>query len=125
MIKKVGNILIVMVLLLATGGIPITRHYCGPVKMSFSIYATPKPCCDSHCNKCHNVFTLSKINDDFEAGQSISIKLLTKVITLHSAIFIDLLYNILYSSSPDLINQRKFFLAEADHSPASLGNFRC
>jgi hypothetical protein len=50
---------------------------------------------------------------------------LTDVVTLHTAISIDIFDNLLSSSLPDLINQRKFLIAEAGHSPASLGNFRC
>jgi len=125
MIKRTGNIVIIVLLLLATGGIPVTRHYCGSTAMSFSVFSIPKPCCDSHCEKCHNVFKFSKVNDDFEAGSSVTIRLLTDVVTLHTAISIDIFDNLLITSLPDLINQRKFLIAETSHSPAFLGSFRC
>jgi len=125
MIKRAGNIVIMVLLLISTGGIPITRHYCGSAAISFSVFSTPKTCCDGHCDRCNNVFKFSKVNDDFVAGSSITTQSLTDVVTLHTAIFNDIFDNLLSSSLPDLINQRKFIIAKASHSPASLGNFRC
>ena len=125
MINRTGNIVIMVLLLLATSGIPIAQHYCGSTAMSFSVFSSPKSCCDSHCEKCHNVFKFSKVNDNFEAGSSVTSRSLTDVVTLHTAISIDIFDNLLVAPLPDLINQRKFLIAEAGHSPASLGNFRC
>lgn len=125
MIKRTANIVIVVLVLLATGGIPITWHYCGSKAMSFSVFSTPTPCCDSHCEKCHNVFKFSKVNDDFEVGSYVTTRSMTDIVTLHIAIFIDISDNLQSSSLPDLIYQRKILIAEAGHSPASLCNFRC
>jgi len=125
MIKKVGNIVIILLLLIATGGIPITRHYCGTGVMSFSVYSTPKLCCDRHCHKCHDVLKFSKVNDDFEATFSTTTQSLTDVFTLLSSSFISLSENLQIPSLPVLINQRANYNHVAGHSPASLGNFRC
>ena len=125
MIKRVGNIVIMVLLLIATGGIPITRHYCGPAEMSFSVYSTPKQCCSGHCDKCHNVFKFSKVNDAFEAGTSVTSQSLTDIVTLHAAVFVDIFDNLFSLPLPGLINQRNFLIAKAGHSPASSGNFRC
>jgi hypothetical protein len=125
MIKRTGNIVIMILLLIATGGIPVTRHYCGSEDMSFSVYSTPKACCNGHCDKCHNVFKFSRVNDDFEAGSSITAQSLTEIVTLHTSFFICLSENLLISPIPSCINQQDIFMLEAGHSPASLGNFRC
>lgn len=125
MINRIGNIVIMVLLLIATSGIPITRHYCGSSAATFSIYSSPKPCCDSHCGKCHNIFKLSKVTDDFEAGSAVNTQILNDIVNHHSTIFIDLFDNYLNSSFSEIINQRTFLNADAGHSPASLGNFRC
>jgi hypothetical protein len=125
MLKKAGNIAIILLLLLATGGLPVTRHYCGAAEMSFSVYSTPKACCNGNCDKCHNVFKFSKINDNFEAGSSITAQSLSDVVTLHTAFFIDLSDNVTISSLNDFVNQRAVYISNAGHSPASFGNFRC
>jgi hypothetical protein len=96
MLKKAANIAIILLLLIATGGMPITRHYCGSSEMSFSVYSSPKACCGGQCDKCHNVFKFSKVNDNYEAGSSISAQALTDFVTLHTTFFIDLF---LYTAS--------------------------
>lgn len=125
MLKKAGNIVIILLLLVATGGMPITRHYCGKAEMSFSVYSTPKFCCSGHCDKCHNVFKFSKVNDNFEAGSSTSAQELTDILTLHTSFFIALFNSINISNPTDLHNQRAIFTQKAGRSPASYGNFRC
>lgn len=125
MIKKAGNIAIIILLLIATGGVPVTRHYCGLVQKSVSFYTTPKSCCGEGCDKCHNVLKFNKVNDDFEAGSSITVHTNTDIVTLHTAFFIDLFDNINTSSLSDPINQRAVDISEAGHSPAFLGSFRC
>lgn len=125
MLKKAGNIAITLLLLIATGGMPITRHYCGMSEMSLSVYSTPKACCAGHCDKCHNVFKFSKVNDDFEAGSSVSTQSFTDVLTLHTAYFIALFDFVNIPPVADSFSQRAVFIDIAGHSPASFGNFRC
>lgn len=125
MIKRTANIVMMVLVLVTTGGIPLTWHYCGSTAMSFSVFSTPTPCCDSHCEKCHNVFKFYKVNDDFEVGFSVTTRSPTYIVTLHMAIFIDIFDNLPSSSLPDLIYQRKILIAEGGHSPAFLCNFRC
>ena len=125
MLRKAANIVIVILLLVATGGMPITRHFCGSAEMSFSVYSTPKACCSGHCDKCHNVFKFTKVNDDFVAGSSISAQANTDFITLHTSIFIDLFDNVNISSLADSFKQRAVDIPKAGHTPASLGNLRC
>jgi hypothetical protein len=125
MLRKAGNIAIILLLLVATGGLPVTRHYCGTAQMSFSIYSTPKSCCASHCDKCHNVFKFTKVNENFVAGTSISTQALTDVVILHTSFYIDLFDHLTISPTADSFNHRAGLYCKAGHSPASLGNFRC
>jgi len=125
MLKKAANIVIIILLLIATGGMPVTRHYCGAVEMSFAVYSTPKACCSDHCSKCHNVFKFSKINDNFEAGSSITVQSLTDEVTLHTAFIIDFFNNVTIPAPTDDLNHRAVCISLAGHSPAAFGNFRC
>ena len=125
MLKKAGNIAIILLLLVATGGLPVTRHYCGLAEMSFSVYSTPKACCEGSCDKCHNVFKFNKVTDNFEAGSSISAQVLTDFVTLHTSFFIDLFDNQNITSLADSFDRRAVFIDIDGHSPASFGNFRC
>jgi hypothetical protein len=125
MLKKAGNIVIIVLLLVATAGIPVTRHYCGHVQKSVSLYSTPKACCGGSCDKCHNVFKFTKVNDDFESGSSATSQALTDYVTLHTSFFIDLFDNVNSSIPNGLLNQRAIFTQKAGHSPASPGNSRC
>ncbi|MDO9257462.1 MAG: hypothetical protein Q7U54_18220 [Bacteroidales bacterium] len=125
MLKKAGNIVIIVLLLVATGGMPVTRHYCGLVQKSVSFYTTPKACCGGSCDKCHNVFKFTKVNDDFESGSSVTAQALIDYVTLHTSFCIDLFDSLNSSTHIDLANHRTIFTQKAGHSPASLGNFRC
>ena len=126
MIKRAGNIVIMVLLLIATGGVPLTRHYCGSAEMSCAIYSKPKPCCAHQCDKCHNVFKFSRVIDVFEPASSFNItQSLTEVITLHASDFFDQFDNLYNSYKPDLFNPGKVRIADAGHSPATFGNFRC
>jgi hypothetical protein len=125
MLKKAANIAIILLLLVATGGVPVTRHYCGTVEKSFSIYSTPKSCCGGHCDKCHNVFKFSKVNDVFEGGCSMKNLCCTDLIPLQSTLFINVLKNVNIVSFTDLVTPRADYIYVAGISPASSGNFRC
>jgi len=125
MIKKAANIVLILLMLIATSGVAVTRHYCGPTEKSFSIYSTPKSCCDSHCDKCHNVFKFTKVNDNFVAETSIHAPSISDFATLHTTCFIDLFNNVIISPLAIFINQRAVYNLSAGRSPAALGNFRC
>ncbi len=84
MLKKAGNIVLILLILIATSGVALTRHYCGPTAKAFSFYSTPKACCDSHCNKCHNVFKFTKVNDQFVAESSLHAPSVSDFVTLHT-----------------------------------------
>ena len=126
MIKRTGNIVIMVLLLIATSGLPVTWHYCGSAEMTFAIYSKPKPCCDHTCNKCHDIFKFSRVNDAFEASSYITTtQSLTDIVTVQASNFVILFDNLINSPYPDLFHQRNVRIADAGQSPAYLGNFRC
>ncbi|MBK7214535.1 MAG: hypothetical protein IPH88_14790 [Bacteroidales bacterium] len=125
MLKKAGNIVIVFLLLIATAGIPFTRHYCGSTVMSFSVFSTPEPCRDNHCDKCHNIFKFSKLESEFESGIINIINAPQSFLTLQPFFFVDFLTLIPPPSSYTLFNHRAVFDFKTCFSPASLGVFRC
>lgn len=125
MLKKAGNIIIVVLLLIATGGIPLTRHYCGSTAMSFSIFSVPEPCCENNCEKCHNVFQFSKLDSEFETSISDNIRVPVSSAGFQPAFFIDIALLSQQSSSISIFYQRAGFIYETCLSPAFLGNFRC
>jgi len=123
--KRTGNIIVILLLLVATSGVSITRHYCGQSFVSFSLFSTPKPCCGSDCNKCHNENSFNKVTDNFtisssEAGKS--------VITINpiQTNFIIVLSELLPAIPIAVtINSRKFLFLKTGEFPVSFGNFRC
>lgn len=65
MLKKVGHISLIILLLLATGGVNIYRHYCGTVLMKETVQILPESCCSDHCKSCHNEALHLKVTDNF------------------------------------------------------------
>lgn len=123
--KKTGNILVILFLLIATGGIPITRHYCGNSIISVSLISTPKPCCGSDCERCRNENSFYKVTDDFTVttGEAHSPVVWSNL--AHG----NFIYG-LYSSLPPsplvaILTPRKFLYQKTGDIPAIFGNFRC
>lgn len=125
MFKKTGNIIIVFLLLLATGGIPLTRHYCGSAVMTYSVFSIPEPCCDNHCDKCHNVFKYSRLDVEFESGIIHGIQAPLSFNILQTAFITEVSEFFLSPSISPSFSQRADLIYEALLSPASLGVFRC
>ena len=139
MIRKAFNIIAIFLLLLATGGIPITRHYCGSTAISFSVYTIPTSSCDRNCNKCHdgysnnhkgcdkchNVFKFPKVTDDFDGEYFITTtQSLTDDVTLYSSSVFSIPTNVHNVPLTILINQRANNYHEV-RSPALLCIFLC
>lgn len=125
MFKKAGNIIIIVLLLIATGGIPFTRHYCGSTVMAFSVFSIPEPCCDNHCDKCHNVFKYSRLDVEYEAGIIHGIQAHLSSHTLQPAFFTEVSKFFLSPSIFPSFSQRADLIFNVLLSPASLGVFRC
>jgi hypothetical protein len=70
MFKRAGHILIILLLLLGTTGVTITRHYCGGRLVGTSLFSAPKHCCNGECPMCHNEKIDLRITDNFQSTQS-------------------------------------------------------
>lgn len=125
MLKKSADIALILILVISTSGIAVTRHYCGRVQKSITLYATPKSCCGDKCHKCRNVFIFNKVQDHFVAESSVHAPSIADFITLHTSFFVDLFDNVAISPSSGFIIQRAVDNLAAGYSPATLGNFRC
>ena len=125
MFRKIAHIVIVMLLLVSTGGIPVTRHFCGKVQKSVSIYTTLKPCCGGHCDKCRNIFSFTRLNDEFVSGSYVSTPALSEIIVMHAAVFTVAPSFSYINSVSEIKFHRADFIFRAGCTPAALGNFRC
>lgn len=123
--KKAGTYIVIFFLLLSTGGLSITRHYCGHTFASFALFSTPEPCCGDDCDKCHNIFSFNKVTDNFTVSSSEEL-ILPLIENLFSSIVIfELPETITIASTGDHIFHRKFIRPKTGDIPVSFGNFRC
>jgi hypothetical protein len=125
MIKRASNILLIIILVVVTGGIPVTWHYCGSKAMAFSIFTSPKPCCNGHCDKCHNVFKFNKLNDYFEVSGLTTCQPLPKAIKFQTLHLVLTPGNSQISFISGVNHKRKFLIKEPVPLLARIGNLRC
>lgn len=125
MYRKIAHIALVLLLLVSTGGLAVTRHFCGKVQKSVSLFATPKSCCSGHCDKCRNVFTFNKVNDEFVSASHVSTPALTEIVALQAAFFTQAPAFSFIDTFIEIKFHRAGFIYRAGCTPASLGNFRC
>ena len=70
MLKKTTNIIMAVLLIVATSGITIYRHYCGTTLMKATVSLEAAKCCKIPCPLCHNETIKLKISDEFSASIS-------------------------------------------------------
>ncbi|MBN1415187.1 MAG: hypothetical protein JW973_08820 [Bacteroidales bacterium] len=71
MMKKLVNIFVSFLLLTATTGFTISRHYCGSELVSLSIDKAAKKCCDAETGSCcHNESEHYQLKEDFVSTQT-------------------------------------------------------
>lgn len=68
MLKKTGYIIMAVLLLFATSGITIYRHYCGNALVKTTVSLASAQCCKIPCPLCHNETIKLKISDQFSAS---------------------------------------------------------
>ena len=69
MLRKIGHITLIILLLISTMGITISKHFCSNHLVSQEINASVSNCCgetDSTCKMCHTEHIKLKIEDDFQ-----------------------------------------------------------
>lgn len=64
MVKRASHIVLVLLLLVSTSGITISKHYCGGNLRAVTIMTTPDPCCDTE-GCCHNDTEVYQVSDDY------------------------------------------------------------
>lgn len=89
MLKKTSHIILSVLLLFATVGLAISKHYCGENHVSTSIFNEAESCCDgSDC--CKNESELFQLDGDFslvsvlEVPQSAEFELLNLAISVYN-----------------------------------------
>jgi hypothetical protein len=125
LLKKAGNIIVIFFLLIATGGIPITRHYCGYSLVSFSLFSNPESCCAGDCDKCHNDFSYQKVTDNFSCSHSEVVKPVIITNLFQSDFVAELSALSISAYLPILNTSKKFLFFNSGDIPVALGNFRC
>lgn len=64
MIKRIGHIILAFLVLTATNGIAVSKHYCGNSLQSVSVLSSPESCCDSEEGCCHDETTFYQVDED-------------------------------------------------------------
>jgi hypothetical protein len=64
MLRRFLHIILVLIVVLMTSGVTITRHFCGNNLRSVAIMTTPPSCCDME-GCCHNETVTILLEDDF------------------------------------------------------------
>ncbi len=123
--KKAGTYIVIFFLLLSTGGLSITRHYCGHTFASFALFSTPEPCCGDDCDKCHNIFSFNKVTDNFTVSSSEELILPLSENLFFSIVIFELPQTITIALTGDHIFHRKFIRPKTGDIPVSFANFRC
>ncbi len=67
MIKKITHIAISFLLLAATTGILVSKHYCGDFMVGISLFDEADSCCDSD-SCCHNETDFYQLDEDFSVS---------------------------------------------------------
>ncbi|MCF8303528.1 MAG: hypothetical protein K9I94_09670 [Bacteroidales bacterium] len=66
MLRKIIHILITVLLLTATTGFTVSKHYCGDTLVSFSLYTQAAACCDDISDECcHDVSEHFQVEQEF------------------------------------------------------------
>lgn len=66
MFKTFSHIVLSFLLLVATTGMAVSKHYCGESLISVDFFEEAEPCCESG-DCCHNETTFYQVDEDFSA----------------------------------------------------------
>lgn len=123
--KQARNILVVILLVITTGGLSVSRHYCGQSYISFSLFSNPKACCPGDCDKCHNDISFKKVSDNFNTSVTESSKPVITTNLVQSDFLSEISALLLSNHLPIFNTLKKFLFLKTGDFPVSFGNFRC
>jgi len=122
MLKKIAHIVFGILLIIATTGFTINKHYCGNHLFSVSIFKAEKCGCGDKCKDCHTNNKLVKVSDNFSAPYAIH----PDAPTSADLFFV---YNIIFSTFTNQAFTTAFTLLKAPPGNQStfalLQSFRC
>lgn len=79
MLKSILHIAVSLLLLVATAGFSISKHYCGENLISVVPGTQAESCCDGPCNCCHDETLHFQVEDDYVSGEKLQMQI--KVLT--------------------------------------------
>lgn len=69
MLRRFSHIILSVLLLTATMGMAVSKHYCSGDLIASTIFSEAESCCDGPCDCCHNENHFYKVQDDFSVTQ--------------------------------------------------------
>lgn len=66
MLRNISHIILTFLLLSATTGMAVSKHFCGEYLISVSLFSNPDTCCDDG-NCCHNESSFYHLDENFSA----------------------------------------------------------
>jgi hypothetical protein len=124
-VKRAGHIILIIFLLISTGGISISRHYCGESVVSVSLFSTARSCCGSGCDKCRTENSFNKVTDNFTLTSLDVHQTVVSANPFHSNFIIDIFLSLPVNPLAVIIKVRKFLYQKPGDFPVTFGNFRC
>lgn len=69
MLKKIVHIVFCLLLIVATTGFTISKHYCGNKLLSVSLFDGDKCMCVGPCKDCHTNIKQIKVSDNYSISE--------------------------------------------------------
>jgi hypothetical protein len=77
MYRKISHITIFIMLLSATTGMAVSKHFCNGLLISFSIYMEADSCCDKDC--CQDQSEFVQLDEEFQLTESSEVPAITEL----------------------------------------------
>ena len=87
MLRSFSHIILSFLLLAATTGMAVSKHFCDEFLISTSLFSEPDTCCDDG-NCCHNETAFYQVDEDFSVTQITNAPDLQEITILGFAILI-------------------------------------
>jgi len=67
MLRKVGHIILFLLLFITTTGLIVSKHFCREVLISASVYLEAENCCEKEC--CRNQSEFLQLDEDYQVSE--------------------------------------------------------